>query len=82
MTREDLFEVIETLSPQSIHELAQFVDYLKFKEMQPTQQATGSSWLKDIYAIFAPVRAEVAASGMTEDEINQLIEEAIDEVRL
>ena len=36
---------------------------------------------ESLYEYFAPVRAEVAASGMTEAEVNALIDQTIRDVR-
>jgi len=41
--------------------------------------AAGKAWAKELYEMFAPVRAE--AQAMDEAEIDALIDEAIDEVR-
>lgn len=38
-------------------------------------------WFYHMYQIFEPVREEVAQSGMTEEEIDRLIDEVIEEVR-
>ena len=35
----------------------------------------------ELYDLFAPVRQGVLESGMTDDEVNQIIDEAIKEVR-
>jgi len=43
--------------------------------------ATGSSWVRDCYDYFAPVRAEIAAAGYSEDEVNADIDAAIRAVR-
>lgn len=40
-----------------------------------------SSWMKELYDYFAPVREEVLASGITEEELNAEIDAAIEEVR-
>jgi hypothetical protein len=41
----------------------------------------GSPWLKELYDLFAPVRQSFIDDGMTEDEINAEIDEAIREAR-
>jgi hypothetical protein len=70
---------IETLSPESLSELSEFIIYLRFKEQHRKQH--GSPWLKDLYDVFAPVREAVEQSGMTEEEVNDIIDDAIAEVR-
>ena len=44
-----------------------------------TAPAAGKAWAKELYEMYAPVRAE--AQEMDEAEIDALIDEAIDEVR-
>ncbi|MEZ4530658.1 MAG: AbrB/MazE/SpoVT family DNA-binding domain-containing protein [Thermomicrobiales bacterium] len=41
----------------------------------------GSSWLRELYEAFAPVRQEAIDKGYTEEEINEWIDEAVREVR-
>lgn len=41
----------------------------------------GSSWLRELYEYFAPVREEALEKGHTEDEINTVIDEAVRAVR-
>ena len=50
-------------------------------ETVKARKPTGSTWLKDLYDLFAPVRQSYLESGMTEDEINAEIDEAIREAR-
>ncbi len=69
---------IEDLSPKSLTELAEFLDYLHYKEQK---QQKGSPWAKEVYDLFAPVRQAVEESGMTEDEINRLLDEELEAVR-
>jgi hypothetical protein len=42
-------------------------------------EQVGSPWLRQLYALYAPVRE--AAVGLTEEEINKAIDEALKEVR-
>ena len=44
-------------------------------------EGPGSPWLRDLYATFAPVREEIAASGVTETELDADIDAAIAAVR-
>ena len=41
----------------------------------------GSPWLKELYAYFAPVRAEAEAKCYTDEQINAWIDEALAAVR-
>lgn len=50
--------------------------------MRPMEtKPKGSEWLRDVYEAFAPVRREIREKGMTEDEVDALIEDAFQEVR-
>ena len=54
---------------------------LHIKPLQIEQTGEGSPWLRTLYDQFAPVREEALAKGFSEEEINQLIDEAVTEVR-
>ncbi len=41
----------------------------------------GSPWLRELYEYFAPVREEILASGITQEELFADIDAAIEEVR-
>lgn len=43
---------------------------------------TDHTALREMYEAFAPVREAVDQMGLSESEINQIIDDAIDEVRL
>jgi bifunctional DNA-binding transcriptional regulator/antitoxin component of YhaV-PrlF toxin-antitoxin module len=51
---------------------------LRIKPVRVTDQA-GSDWVKELYDLFAPVRAEAGKSG--EQEVNSAIDEAVQAVR-
>ena len=74
LSREEWHQVIDTLPDESLEELQVILNYLRHKETHP-----GSAWFRALYDLFEPVRA--GAAHMSEDEINQIIDEAIDEVR-
>jgi hypothetical protein len=81
MEKEALHHAIDGLmKPESLRELSDFVAYLHYKERKANPEE-GSTWLKDIYDSFEPVREEAAESGMTEEEINAFIDEVVEEVR-
>jgi AbrB family looped-hinge helix DNA binding protein len=40
-----------------------------------------SSWIKQVYDAFEPVRREIREKGMSEDEVDSLIDEAFRDVR-
>lgn len=73
--KEHIHEAIDRLSPKNLEMVSEFIEFLTFKENK------GSPWVKDFYDLFAPVRQEVLEKGMTEGEVNQIIDEAIEEVR-
>ena len=45
------------------------------------QKAEGSPWLRELYEYFAPVREEIRAMGISEEELYADIDAAIAEVR-
>lgn len=73
--REMLHKAVDELPAESLVELAKFVDYLRYKEEHDMD------WFEKIYDLFAPVREAVEQSGMTEEEVDQVIDQAITEVR-
>lgn len=75
-SKEAIHKAIDELPEEKLKLVAEFVRYI-----QDSQQQKRGDALKALYDLFAPVREEAAHSGMSEDEINQLIDEAIDEVR-
>jgi hypothetical protein len=50
-------------------------------EAGQSEQGKGSPWLRELYEYFAPVREEILARGITEQELNADIDAAIAEVR-
>jgi AbrB family looped-hinge helix DNA binding protein len=54
---------------------------LRIKPVGSPNDSTGSLWLRDLYAYFAPVRAEAEARGLTEAEIDAAIDAAVRAVR-
>lgn len=45
------------------------------------KEQQGSPWLRELYEYFAPVRAEILARGLSEEEVNADIDAAVREVR-
>lgn len=76
VTREEIYKTIDELPDDSLEEVRALLNYIRYKQNYP-----GSAWFRAIYDVLAPVREAVAQAGMTEDEINAVIDEAIDEVR-
>ena len=75
MEREQIHKTVDELSPKSLEQLSEFIDLLN------SDEADGSNWAKGFFDLLAPVRQGVIESGMTEDEVNQIIDDAIKEVR-
>lgn len=52
-------------------------------EIRPVvaRPAAGSDWARELYELFAPVRRHAEAEGLTEEEIDRDIAEAIRETR-
>ena len=74
VSREALHQAIDELPDEGLEELQVLLTYLYHKRSYP-----GSAWFRTLYDLFEPVRA--GAAHMSESEINQIIDEAIDEVR-
>jgi len=54
---------------------------LRIKPVEMTEPTKGSPWLRELYEYFAPVREEILARGISEEEVNADIDAAIAEVR-
>lgn len=74
--REAILKRIETLPDEALLELGEFVEYLEFK-----RQRRGSGWLKEAYHLFEPLRQEITNMNMSDEEVDQLLDEALEEVR-
>jgi hypothetical protein len=63
---EELVAELESLSPESLTELARFVEYLRWKEAPAPEEAAGRVWVFDFVEHFgkAAVSAERNAAGM------------------
>jgi hypothetical protein len=72
--RQRIHEAIDQLPSETLDELDTFIRFLHHRRENP-----GSAWFRTAYELFEPVRE--SAQGMSEDEINQIIDEAIDEVQ-
>jgi hypothetical protein len=71
--REAIQKALDELSPESLKELADFAAYLRYKEQHDMD------WFYKLYDLFAPVRE--AAAEMNEEEIDHLIDEAVEKAR-
>ena len=54
---------------------------LRIHAVSPEDAEQGSPWLRELYDYFAPVREEIATMGISDEEVNADIAEAIREVR-
>jgi len=54
---------------------------LLVRPVNASEMSEGSSWLRELYEDFEPIRQEVAASGLSDEEVYALIDEAVAEVR-
>jgi len=71
--REIIRKAIDELSPENLKQVGDFIAYLRYKEEHEMD------WFYRLQELFEPVRA--AADQMSEDEVNQVIDEAIEAVR-
>src|SRR3954467_6970091 len=56
-------------------------DELRIKPFRPGEEKKGSPLLRELYEYFAPVREEILARGISQEELYADIDEAIEEVR-
>ena len=56
-------------------------DELRIRQLAEPEAGQGSPWLRVLYDYFAPVREEILARGISEEEVNAAIDEALAEVR-
>ena len=54
---------------------------LRIKPVQVTEASNGSPWLRELYEYFAPVREDILRRGISEEEVNADMDDAIAEVR-
>lgn len=54
---------------------------LRIDPVRMEAQTPNSAWFRDLYEYYAPVREEIAKSGITQDELYAEIDAAIEEVR-
>lgn len=54
---------------------------LRIRPVQVMETTPGSPWLEKLYEYFAPVREEIVAMGVSEQEVNEDIEAALRAVR-
>ena len=54
---------------------------LRIRRLRIGDRAGETDWFGALYDLFAPVREEAIAKGYSEEEINEVIDEAVAEVR-
>ena len=69
------------ITDESVLEMRVSEGELRVRVLELRQPATGSQWLKDLYALYAPARAEATEHGYTDDEIDAVIDAAVAAVR-
>lgn len=66
------------ITDDSLLQMSAEAGELRIKPVRATNQA-GSDWIKDLYDLFAPVRAQ--ATKHSEEEVNTAIDKAVQAVR-
>jgi bifunctional DNA-binding transcriptional regulator/antitoxin component of YhaV-PrlF toxin-antitoxin module len=56
-------------------------DELRITPVRVDEPSKGSQWLRELYEYFAPVREEIRARGISQEELYADIDAAIEEVR-
>jgi len=74
--RAQLHHDIDELSDDQLAEVQAAVLVAKHKKTHP-----GSAWARALYDLFEPVRQGVLESGMTEEEVNAILDEELEAVR-
>jgi len=74
--KEMIRQAIDTFADDELAELASFVAYLQFKS-----HAKEKGWFEKVYDLLEPVRDAIEQSGMSEQEVDAAIDDAIREVR-
>lgn len=69
------------ISDDSLLQLTMEEGELRIRKLRVAETAGTTEWFKDLYDYFAPVRDEVAESGIGEEELNADIDAALEEVR-
>lgn len=72
--RERLHQAIDALSLEELEEVEELIESFHVKPKNP-------EWFGKLRDSFAPVREAIEASGMTDDEVNQILDQAFEEVR-
>ncbi|MBA3346398.1 MAG: AbrB/MazE/SpoVT family DNA-binding domain-containing protein [Gemmatimonadales bacterium] len=69
ITRESMLRL--TLDDRGLH----------ISPVHVAETSAGSPWLRELYEMFAPVREEILARGISEEEVNADIDAAVAAVR-
>jgi bifunctional DNA-binding transcriptional regulator/antitoxin component of YhaV-PrlF toxin-antitoxin module len=67
------------ISESSLLEITLAGDELRIRVVEPTIRAGSTTWFRELYDLFAPVREEAAK--YSEEEVNAMIDDAVREVR-
>ncbi|MBA3875190.1 MAG: hypothetical protein H0X30_39195 [Anaerolineae bacterium] len=76
LDRAKLHKDIDELADDRLVEVEAAVLVAKDKKTHP-----GSAWARALYDLFEPVRQGVLESGMTEEEVNTILDEELEAVR-
>lgn len=72
--RERIHRAIDQLSAAELEEVEELIESFRLDSKDP-------DWFGKLRDSFAPVRDGIEASGMTDDEVNAILDAALDEVR-
>lgn len=72
--RERIHRAIDQLSAEELEEVEELIESFHLETKDP-------DWFGKLHDSFAPVREDIEASGMTDDEVNEILDAALDEVR-
>ncbi len=74
--KAQIHRIIDELSPSELAKVREYIEFLHFQEGRKDP-----NWFGKLHELFEPVRAGIEARGMTDEEVNAILDEAIDEVR-
>ncbi|HVX29806.1 MAG TPA: AbrB/MazE/SpoVT family DNA-binding domain-containing protein [Nitrolancea sp.] len=69
------------ITDESVLEMRVSEGELRVRVLKLQRPNAGSPWLRDLYAMFASVRDEIAERGERDDEINAMIDAAVKAAR-
>ena len=74
---QDLMQTVDSLASREHRTRSGLIQEALRRYVEPPQVIVGTPWFRELYDLYAPVREEFAAMGMTEEEIGRMVDEEI-----